>query len=202
MKRKSRRAKKEKTSLLSEELELMEPDAAAIDIGSRSHWVAVNPQRVSEPVREFKTFTPDLNRLGDWLTECGATSVVMEATGVYWVSLYELLEERGFKVYVVDAHTVRHLPGRPKSDVKDCQWIRRLQSYGLLRGSFRPPEQIRRLRSYLRFDDEHEDETLVAASPRCSSVVNRSLRVLFAKLLHETDCCSHETLKYSGLPWR
>ena len=150
MKRKSRRAKKEKTSLMSEDLELMEPDAAAIDIGSRSHWVAVKPQGVSEPVREFKTFTPDLNRLGDWLTECGATSVVMEATGVYWVPLYDLLEERGFKVYVVDAHTVRHLPGRPKSDVKDCQWIRRLHSYGLLRGSFRPPEQIRRLRSYLR----------------------------------------------------
>ena len=88
MKRKSCRAKKQKTSLMSEDLELMEVDAAAIDIGSRSHWVAVNPQGVSEPVREFKTFTPDLNRLGDWLTECGATSVVMEATGVYWVPLY------------------------------------------------------------------------------------------------------------------
>jgi len=150
MKRKSRHAKQQKASLLSEDLQLIEPDAAAIDIGSRSHWVAVNPQRASEPVREFGTFTTDLNRLADWLTECRASSVVMEATGVYWVTLYELLEERGFKVYLVDAHTVRHLPGRKKSDVVDCQWIRRLQSYGLLQGSFRPPQQIRRLRTYLR----------------------------------------------------
>src|SRR5215471_8266571 len=150
MKRKSRRAKQQGASLLSEELQLIEPDAAAIDIGSRSHWVAVNPQRASEPVREFGTFTCDLNRLADWLAECRASSVVMEATGVYWVTLYELLEERGFKVYRVDAHTVRHLPGRKKSDVVDCQWIRRLHSYGLLQGSFRPSEQIRRLRSYLR----------------------------------------------------
>ena len=74
----------------------------------------------------------------------------MEVTGVYWVSLYELLERRGFKVYVVDAHTVRHLPGRSKSDVKDCQWLRRLHSYGLLQGCFRPPAQIRQLRNYLR----------------------------------------------------
>jgi transposase len=150
MKRKNRRAKQQKVSLFSEELQLIEPDAAAIDIGSRSHWVAVNPQRASESVREFGTFTVDLNRLADWLTECKASSVVMEATGVYWVTLYELLEERGLKAYVVDAHTVRHLPGRKKSDVVDCQWIRRLHTYGLLQGSFRPPQQIRRLRSYLR----------------------------------------------------
>lgn len=148
MKRKNRGAKQQR--VLSEELQLIEPDAAAIDIGSRSHWVAVNPQRASEPVREFGTFTTDLNRLADWLAQCRASSVVMEATGVYWVTLYELLEERGFKVYLVDAHTVRHLPGRKKSDVVDCQWIRRLHSYGLLQGSFRPPQQIRRLRSYLR----------------------------------------------------
>jgi transposase len=150
MKHKSHRAKNQKVSPLSGELELIEPDAAAIDVGSRSHWTSVNPQRDSDPVREFGTFTADLMSLADWLTQCGVTSVVMEATGVYWVSLYELLERRGFKVYLVDAHTVRHLPGRSKSDVKDCQWLRRLHSYGLLRGSFRPPAQIRQLRNYLR----------------------------------------------------
>jgi transposase len=150
MKRKSRRAKEQKVSPINEDLELIEPDAAAVDVGSRSHWVAVNPQRDPSPVREFGTFTTDLMSLVDWLAQCGAKSVVMEATGVYWVSLYELLEERGFKVYVVDAHTVRHLPGRSKSDVKDCQWLRRLHSYGLLRGSFRPPAQIRKLHSYQR----------------------------------------------------
>ena len=150
MKRKSRRAKNQKVSPFSGDLELIEPDAAAIDVGSRSHWVAVNPQRDPNPVREFGTFTADLMSLVDWLAQCGAKSVVMEATGVYWVNLYELLERRGFKVYVVDAHTVRHLPGRSKSDVKDCQWLRRLHSYGLLQGSFRPPAQIRQLRNYHR----------------------------------------------------
>ncbi len=150
MKRKSRGAKKQKVSPFDGELKLIEPDAAAIDIGSRSHWVAVNPQRDREAVREFGAFTTDLMRLADWLEQCEAKSVVMEATGVYWVPLYELLESRGFKVYVVDAHTVRHLPGRSKSDVKDCQWLRRLHSYGLLRGSFRPPAQIRQLRNYQR----------------------------------------------------
>jgi transposase len=150
MKRKSRRAKNQKLSPINDNLELIEPDAAAVDVGSRSHWVAVNPQRDANPVREFGTFTADLMSLVDWLAQCGAKSVVMEATGVYWVSLYELLEERGFKVYVVDAHTVRYLPGRSKSDIKDCQWLRRLHSYGLLRGSFRPPAQIRKLRSYQR----------------------------------------------------
>ena len=150
MKRKSRAAKCQKVSPFDRELKLIEADAAAIDVGSRSHWVAVNPQRDPDPVREFGAFTMDLMRLADWLAQCEVKSVVMEATGVYWVGLYDLLESRGFKVEVVDAHTVRHLPGRSKSDVKDCQWLRRLYSYGLLRGSFRPPEQIRQLRNYLR----------------------------------------------------
>jgi len=150
MKHKNRRAKDQKVSVINNDLELVEPDAAAVDVGSRSHWVAVNGQRDPNPVREFGTFTSDLASLANWLAQCEAKSVVMEATGVYWVSLYEVLEERGFKVFVVDAHTVRHLPGRSKSDVKDCQWLRRLHSFGLLRACFRPPAQIRKLRSYLR----------------------------------------------------
>lgn len=150
MKRKISRAKSKKESVVTDGLEVIEPDAAGIDIGSRSHWVSVNPQRDAEPVREFGTFSADLNRLVDWLAQCQVKSVAMEATGVYWVTLYDLLESRGFKVFLVDAHTARHLPGRPKSDVKDCQWLRRLHSYGLLRGAFRPPMQIRRLRTYLR----------------------------------------------------
>jgi transposase len=150
MNHKRRRTKYKKVSPFSGELKLIEPDAAAIDVGSRSHWVAVNPERDPNPVREFGTFTTDLMSLADWFAQCEVKSVVMEATGVYWVSLYDLLEERGFKVYVVNAHAVRHLPGRSKSDVKDCQWLRRLHSYGLLRGSFRPPAQIRQLRNYQR----------------------------------------------------
>jgi transposase len=104
---------------------------------------------------------------------------VMEATGVYWVTLYELLESRAFKVYVVDAHAVRHLPGRPKSDVKDCQWLRRLHSYGLLRSSFRPPAQIRRLRSYLRSRSK-----LVEAAAQQQLRMQKALTLMNIKLHH------------------
>src|SRR5438105_14755902 len=119
MKHKSRRPKYQKVSPFDGELKLIEPDAAAIDVGSRSHWVAVNAQRDANAVREFGAFTADLSSLGDWLAQCEVKSVVMEATGVYWVVLYELLENRGFKVYVVDAHTVRHLcRGAPKATLR------------------------------------------------------------------------------------
>ena len=179
MKRKSRRAKDQKVSPINADLELIEPDAAAVDVGSRSHWVAVNPQRDANPVREFGTFTTDLMSLADWLAQCGAKSVVMEATGVYWVSLYDLLEQRGFKVYVVDAHTVRHLPGRSKSDVKDCQWLRRLHSYGLLRGSFRPPGQIRKLRSFQR-----SRSTIVEAASQQQLRMQKALTLMNVHLHH------------------
>jgi transposase len=143
-------ARPQAPQLDAEALQLIDPEAAAIDVGSRSHWVAVNPERNAEPVRQFGSFTADLNRLADWLVACGATSVVMESTGVYWMTLFGVLESRGLQVRLVDAHTARHLPGRPKSDVRDCQWLRRLHAYGLLRGCFRPPAQICRLRTYLR----------------------------------------------------
>jgi transposase len=179
MKRKNRDAKSQKQVGLDEAMPMLEPEGAGIDIGSRSHWVAINPQRDAEPVREFDTFTPDLNALVDWLSQCGVSSVVMEATGVYWVTLYELLESRAFKVYVVDAHAVRHLPGRPKSDVKDCQWLRRLHSYGLLRSSFRPPAQIRRLRSYLRSRSK-----LVEAAAQQQLRMQKALTLMNIKLHH------------------
>jgi transposase len=179
MKRKSPRAKNQKVSPFNDDLALIEPDAAAVDVGSRSHWVAVNPQRDANPVQEFGTFTADLVSLADWLVQCGAKSVVMEATGVYWVSLYELLEERGFKAYVVDAHTVRHLPGRSKSDVKDCQWLRRLHSYGLLRGSFRPPAQIRKLRSY-----ERSRNKIIEAAAQQQLRMQKALTLMNVQLHH------------------
>jgi transposase len=150
MKRTQGKARRPGPRLDTENLHLLEPEAAAIDVGSRSHWVAVNPERDAQPVREFGSFTADLHCLADWLVACGATSVVMESTGVYWMALFEVLESRGLEVRLVDAQTARHLPGRPKSDVRDCQWLRRLRAYGLLRRCFRPPAQICRLRSYLR----------------------------------------------------
>src|SRR5712691_8362210 len=110
-------------------------------------WVP--PDRDPTPVQAFSTFTTDLIRLADWLTACRVTSVAMEATGVYWIPIYEILEARGFKVLLVNARHFKNVPGR-KSDVSDCEWLRELHSVGLLRGSFRPPEGIVALRTYQR----------------------------------------------------
>ena len=117
-------------------LERVNLNAAGIDCGSAMHYVAVPPDRDPEPVRNFKTFTDDLNRLADWLVACRITSVAMEATGVYWIPIYEILEARGLEVLLVNARHVKNVPGR-KSDVTDCEWLRELHSVGLLRGSFR-----------------------------------------------------------------
>jgi transposase len=123
--------------------------AAGIDCGSETHFVAVPPERDEEPVRSFKTFTSDLRRLADWLAACKIKTVVMESTGVYWIPIFEILEERGFEVVLVNSRHVRNVPGR-KTDVLDCQWIQELHSVGLLRGSFRPDAEIATLRAYLR----------------------------------------------------
>ena len=124
-------------------------NAAGIDVGATSHFVAVPADRAEQPVREFEAFTADLYRLADWLTECRVETVVMESTGVYWIPLFGVLEERGFEVMLVDPRRIKNVPGR-KTDVLDCQWLQQLHTYGLLSGAFRPDEDIRRLRSYLR----------------------------------------------------
>ena len=128
---------------------LTHPNAAGIDIGSAAHFVAVPPERADEPVREFASFTADLHRLADWLDACGVDTVAMESTGVYWIPLYELLESRGFTVLLVNARHVKNVSGR-KSDVLDCQWLQQLMSFGLLRGAFRPADQVCELRSLSR----------------------------------------------------
>jgi transposase len=130
-----------------EGLKVIHPNAAGLDIGSEEIWAA--PERIAEPVRQFGTFTEDLHALADWLKAVGVDTVAMESTGVYWVPIYEILEARGFEVYVVNARHLKNVPGR-KSDIQDCQWIQGLHSVGLLRGSFRPEGEIVTLRSYLR----------------------------------------------------
>jgi transposase len=130
-------------------LSLTHPDAAGVDIGSASHWVAVPPDRDDEPVREFASFTADLMALADWLQRCGIRTVAMESTGVYWVALYELLDSRGFEVILVNARHVKNVSGR-KSDVLDCQWLQQLHSFGLLSGAFRPADAVCELRSITR----------------------------------------------------
>ena len=130
-------------------LSLMNPDAAGIDIDSAAHYVAVPVERDDEPVREFASFTADLNALADWLERCEIKIVAMESTGVYWIPLYELLQRRGFEVLLVNARHVKNVSGR-KSDVLDCQWLRQLLSFGLLRSAFRSDDKVCELRSITR----------------------------------------------------
>ena len=148
------RARK-KERLSTPRFERIQPDAAGIDCGQNSHFVAVPCERDPQPVREFRTFTADLQRLAEWLVQCGVKTVAMESTGVYWIPLYEILEQRGFEVMLVNARDVHNVRGR-KSDVMDCEWLRELHSVGLLRASFRPTAAIVPLRSFMR-----QRETLV-----------------------------------------
>lgn len=142
----------ERAKKMLEPLQVIYPNAAGLDIGSTEIMVAIPPDREGETVRGFGTYTPDLKELVDWLAEQGVRHVAMESTGVYWIPIYELLEERGFEVIVVNARHIKTPPGR-KSDVKDCQWIQRLHSYGMLSGSFRPGADMCTLRAYLRHRD-------------------------------------------------
>jgi transposase len=134
------------------DLEIVHPHAAGIDIGNASHFVAVSPSRDSQPVQEFGSWTADLKRMARWLKKCGVTTVAMQSTGVYWIAVYEVLEKEGFDVYLVNARGTKNLPGR-KSDVQECQWLRKLHTYGLLRKSYRPAEGIRRVRTLWRLRD-------------------------------------------------
>lgn len=132
-----------------EQMPVLHPDAAGVDIGADEIFVAVPPDRDTKPVRSFLTFTRDLNDLVDWLQHCGIRTVAMESTSVYWIPLFQLLEERGLDTCLVNAQYVRNVPGR-KTDVSDCQWIQYLHSVGLLRASFRPAAEICAIRSLWR----------------------------------------------------
>ena len=131
------------------ELRPVNSGAAAIDIGSKMHMAAVDPTCTETPVRAFGTFTQNLHDMADWFKACGVTTVAMESTGVYWIPAYEILEQCGFEVILVNARYAKNVPGR-KTDVSDAAWLRQLHSYGLLRGSFRPHVEIATLRAYLR----------------------------------------------------
>ena len=133
-------------------LEILHPEAAGIDIGNESHFVSVPPVLDSEPVREFGSWTADLERMAAWLKSCGVKTVAMQSTGVYWIAAYDVLEKHGMEVFLVNARDTRNLPGR-KTDVQESQWLRKLHTYGLLRNSFRPPDEIRAVRTIWRVRD-------------------------------------------------
>lgn len=146
--KKSKPKSRRKTTTLT----ITNSNAAGIDVGSREHWVAVRPDQNKQAVRCFQSFTQDLNELADWLIDCNVDTVAMESTGVYWIPLFQILEARGLQVLLVNAHRVKNVSGR-KDDESDCEWIRKLHSYGLLQGSFQPEDQLRALRNYLRDRD-------------------------------------------------
>ena len=152
--------------------------SAGIDIGATSHFVAVPEGCDEKPVREFKTFTTGLNELADWLKQCGIKTVAMESTGVYWIPVYELLEEKGFEVKLVDARQVKNVSGR-KTDVLDCQWIQQLHTYGLLNGAFRPDDEVCELRAYIR-----QRSMLVKSASRHIQQMQKALTQMNLQLHH------------------
>jgi transposase len=149
MNRKQRREMTRKIQSEDISLEVIHPDAAGIDIGNESHYVAVPPARDSQPIRRFGCTTAELKEMALWLKQCAIRTVAMQSTGVYWIAVYDILEEAGLEVYLVNARDTKNLPGR-KSDVQESQWLMKLHTYGLLRNSFRPSQEIRTMRTYWR----------------------------------------------------
>jgi hypothetical protein len=160
-------------------LPVLNPHAAGIDVGATEHYVAVPAADSPEPVRRFGACTADLEALADWLRDCGVTTVALEPTGVFWVPLFELLEARGFDVRLIDPRQLRRLPGRPKSDVPDCQWLQRLHTFGLLAAAFRPAEAVCVLRGYLR-----QRAMLVAYAGQHVQHMQKALTQMNVKLRH------------------
>jgi transposase len=157
-------------------LAVVHPNAAGIDIGSGSHFVAVPPDRDEQPVREFGSCTADLMRMAEWLQRCRIETVAMQATGVYWFSVYDVLEQHGLEVFLVNAAHTRNIPGR-KTDVQESQWLMKLHTYGLLRNSFRPPEEIRKVRTVWRLRDRHVKE-----AGRCIQHMQKALTTMNVQL--------------------
>jgi transposase len=171
-------------------LEVVHRDAAGIDIGSEQHYVAVGPDRDAEPVRTFGCFTEDLHRLARWLKECGIRTVVMQSTGVYWIPVYDVLEQYGFDVWLVNAQDTRNLPGR-KSDVQESQWLLKLHTYGLLRKSFRPEPNIRALRTCWRERAEYVQQagTCIQRIQKALTEMNVQLSNVLSDLSGVTGMC-------------
>lgn len=166
---------------------VVQANAAGIDLGATLHFVAVPPDRDPEPVRSFGTLTGDLHALADWLAACKVTTVAMEATGVYWIPLFQILEARGLEVCLVNARHVKNVPAR-KTDVQDCQWLQYLHSVGLLHASFRPPAAVCAVRSLMR----HRD-SLVHAGCEHLLRVQKALDQMNVQLHHVVSDITGET---------
>lgn len=163
---------------------IINPDSAGIDVGASSHFVAVPAGRDTETVKEFGCYTPDIQKMIAWLKQCDIKTIVMESTGCYWIPIFEMLEQAGFEVNLVDAHHVKNIRGR-KSDVIDCQWLQQLHAHGLLAAAFRPEDKIVELRSYLR------QRTMLIET--CAVHINRMQKALIQMNVHLHNAISDIT---------
>lgn len=175
-KRSRQRKRVPKPGVSVEAFPLINPNAAGIDLGSRSHFVSVPEDRDERPLRQFGCYTAALHEMADWLKRCGIETIAMEATGVYWVPVFEILEGHGFEVLLVDARQVKNLSGR-KTDVADAQWIRHLHSYGLLEAAFRPKAEICQMRAYWR-----QRSSLVESASRQILLMQKALEQMNVQL--------------------
>lgn len=161
----------------AKDLLITHANAAGIDVGNEEHYVCVPPDRDTEPIRSFRCFTDDLQAMAKWLVACKIETVALQSTGVYWMPVYDVLEEHGLNVFVVNARHTKNLPGR-KSDVQECRWLMQLHTYGLLRNSFRPEAVIRRkLQVYWR----HRITLVQSASP-CIQRMQKALTTMNIQL--------------------
>jgi len=196
MNRKQRRETMRKIQSDDLSLEVVHPDAAGIDIGNESHYVAVPPTRDSQPVRRFGCTTAELKAMAQWLKQCGIRTVAMQSTGVYWIAVYDILEAAGFEVYLVNARETKNLPGR-KSDVQESQWLMKLHTYGLLRNSFRPSQEIRTMRTYWR-----QRNDLVQAAGRHIQRIQKALtqmNIQLANVLSDVSGMTGQAIIHSIL---
>jgi transposase len=168
-------------------LTVVHPKAAGIDVGNEEHWVAVPPSLDAEPVRRFGCFTRDLEAMAEWLVSAGIETVAMQSTGVYWIALYDVLQQRGVRVFLVNAQDTKNLPGR-KTDVQECQWLLKLHGYGLLKNSFRPEEEICVMRAYWRQRQQH-----VADASRCIQRMQKALTQMNVQLANVISDISGDT---------
>jgi len=176
--RQERRELERRLNAVDPGLDVIHPDAAGIDVGDKSHFVAVPAGRDPQPVREFGSWTAALREMAEWLKQCGIRTVVMQSTGVYWMAIHDVLQEYGLEVNLVDARGTKNVPGH-KSDVQECQWLLKLHTYGLLRNCFLPPEEIRGVRTLWRLRSQH-----VADAGRCIQHMQKALIEMNVQLQH------------------
>jgi transposase len=168
-------------------LDVVHRNAAGIDVGNEEHYVAIAPTQDEVPVQRFNCFTAELIRMAVWLKGRGVQTVAMQSTGVYWIPLYDILEEHGIEVYLVNARDTKNLPGR-KTDVQESQWLLKLHTYGLLRNSFRPASEIRVLRAYWRQRDQH-----VKTAGQCVQRIQKALTQMNLQLANVISDLSGKT---------